>query len=101
MSREFVSWQVAGVDYAVGVPAGTVLKDPMTINMAGVSLDVADQIANVTGNNVVLSGYHFSLRAAGKFRLTAAAAPLSRMIILRSAVPIQIQRYTSAPLPAM
>jgi len=30
---------VAGVDYAVGIPQGTVLKDPATINMAGVTVD--------------------------------------------------------------
>ena len=37
------SWNVAGVDYAVGVPAGTVLKDPNTIlNMAaGVSANTS------------------------------------------------------------
>src|SRR5262249_43812194 len=28
-------WQVAGVDYAVGVPVGTTLRDPATISMAG------------------------------------------------------------------
>jgi DnaJ-class molecular chaperone len=55
------AWNVAGVDYAVGVPADTVLKDPMTINMAGVSLDTVNHVVNVTGNNVVLSGYDFSL----------------------------------------
>ena len=55
------SWNVAGVDYAVGVPSGTVLKDPSTISMAGVSVDVADHVINVSGNNVTLSGYDFSL----------------------------------------
>jgi T5SS/PEP-CTERM-associated repeat protein len=54
-------WEVAGVDYAVGVPSGTVLKDPATISMAGVNLDVKNAVAFVTGNNVTLNGYDFSL----------------------------------------
>ena len=53
------SWNVAGVDYHVGIPAGTVLKDPATINMAGVS--VSGQTVTVNGNNVTLNGYDFSL----------------------------------------
>lgn len=52
---------VAGVDYAVGVPAGTVLKDPSTISMAGVSVDTVDHIININGSNVTLNGYDFSL----------------------------------------
>jgi hypothetical protein len=54
------AWQVAGVDYAVG-PTSTPLKDPATISMAGVSVDTATRTINITGNNVTLSGYDFSL----------------------------------------
>jgi hypothetical protein len=55
------SWQVAGVDYAVGNPSNLTLKDPSTISMAGVSVDTAHHMITVTGNNVTLSGYDFSL----------------------------------------
>ena len=53
-------WQVAGVDYAVGINAGTALGNPLTINMAGVSLDTTNKIVYVTGNNVVLNGWNFT-----------------------------------------
>ena len=52
-------WKVAGVDYAVGIPAGTVLKNPTTINMTGVSIN--GNVIYITGNNVTLDGYDFSL----------------------------------------
>ena len=55
------SWQVAGVDYAVGVPSGTVLKNPATISMAGVSVNTSTHVISITGNNVTLDGYDFSL----------------------------------------
>lgn len=55
------TWNVAGVDYAVGYASGTVLKAPSTISMAGVSVDSANHIINVSGSNVTLSGYDFSL----------------------------------------
>jgi hypothetical protein len=55
------SWNVAGVDYAVGMPSGTILKAPSTISMVGVSVDVADHVIKVSGNNITLSGYDFSL----------------------------------------
>ena len=53
-------WQVAGVDYAVGINAGTVLKNPLTINMAGVSVDATNHVVFVSGNNVVLNGWNFT-----------------------------------------
>ncbi|MDE5452804.1 hypothetical protein GWE18_07965 [Bradyrhizobium sp. CSA112] len=52
-------WKVAGVDYAVGVPSSTVLKNPSTIRMSGVSIDTANHLIRVTGNNVTLDGYDF------------------------------------------
>jgi hypothetical protein len=53
-------WRVAGVDYCVGYPTNTVLKNPATISMAGVSVDVAHKSITVTGSNVTLDGYDFS-----------------------------------------
>src|SRR5690242_16052413 len=54
-------WKVAGVDYAVGVPSGTALKDPSLISMAGVSVNKTAHTVTVAGSNVVLTGYDFSL----------------------------------------
>jgi hypothetical protein len=54
-------WNVAGVDYAVGTPSGTTLKDPSTISLSGVSVDKVGHYVTVTGNDVVVSGYDFSL----------------------------------------
>ena len=43
------AWNVAGVDYAVGYAAGTVLKDPMTGALpAGVTRDVANHTFLIT-----------------------------------------------------
>ena len=53
-------WKVAGVDYAVGVPAGTVLADPTTISIPGVELNTASHIIVISASNVTLSGYDFS-----------------------------------------
>ena len=55
------SWNVAGVDYYVGVSAGTVLQNPATITMAGVTVDSTNHTVTITGDNVALSGYDFSL----------------------------------------
>jgi len=54
-------WNVAGVDYYVGVRTGTVLKNPDTIRMAGVSVNTTSHTVTITGNNITLSGYDFSL----------------------------------------
>jgi hypothetical protein len=54
-------WRVAGVDYCVGNPSNITLKDPSTISMSGVSVDTAHHMITVTGNNVTLDGYDFSL----------------------------------------
>ncbi|TYO60738.1 hypothetical protein FXV83_42245 [Bradyrhizobium hipponense] len=53
-------WNVAGVDYCVGYPAKTLLKDPATISLAEVSVDVANRSITVTGDDVTLDGYDFS-----------------------------------------
>ncbi|WP_439360873.1 right-handed parallel beta-helix repeat-containing protein [Bradyrhizobium sp. DASA03007] len=55
------TWSVAGVDYAVGYASGTTLSNPSTISMADVSVDQVNHIINITGSNVTLSGYDFSL----------------------------------------
>jgi hypothetical protein len=54
-------WMVAGVDYYVGVPQGLALLNPDTISMKGVQVDASSKSITITGNNVTLSGYDFSL----------------------------------------
>jgi hypothetical protein len=66
------AWRVAGVDYCVGYPASTVLKDPTTISMPGVTVNTANQTVTVTGSNVTLDGYDFSLN--GGWQVTVASA---------------------------
>jgi hypothetical protein len=56
------SWNVAGVDYAVGIQSGITLQDPLTGALpAGVTRDATNHIFTISGNNVVLSGWNFSL----------------------------------------
>ncbi|WP_157461057.1 MULTISPECIES: hypothetical protein [Bradyrhizobium] len=52
-------WRVAGVDYCVGYSTNTPIRDPATISMEGVSLDVARKSITVTGDDVTLDGYDF------------------------------------------
>ncbi|MFK4539646.1 hypothetical protein ABIA00_007829 [Bradyrhizobium ottawaense] len=55
------NWSVAGVDYYVGAPSGITLKNPATIAMSGVSVNTSSHIVTVSGSNVTLDGYDFSL----------------------------------------
>ena len=55
------SWPVAGIDYAVGVPAGLHLQDPATLSLPGVTADAAQHLIYVTGDDVVLDSIDFSL----------------------------------------
>jgi len=68
------SWNVAGVDYHVGVAAGTVLKDPSTISVAGVSVDSSSHIVTVNGKNVTLNGYDFSLNGGWQLTIERSAS---------------------------
>ncbi len=68
-------WHVAAVDYCVGYPADKNLRDPATINMVGVKVDMARHIVTVTGDSVVLDGYDFSL--AGGWGVVTKAANTS------------------------
>jgi hypothetical protein len=70
------SWQVAGVDYAVG-PTSTPLKDPATISMAGVSVDSSSRTISITGNNVTLDGYDFSLHGGYQIAIDGANTTIS------------------------
>lgn len=54
-------WKVAGVDYAVGFPATLILKNPALINRPGVSVDLTNRLIRITGNNITLDGYDFTM----------------------------------------
>ena len=55
-------WEVAGVDYAVGVPSGTTLKDWWTLSGPGISVDKVTGVVLVTNTTgVTLDGIDFSL----------------------------------------
>lgn len=65
-------FNVAGVDYYVGVPAGTVLSDPSTISISGVTVNATAHTVAVTGNNITLSGINFGLDNGWKVTITGA-----------------------------
>ena len=71
------AWQVAGVDYYVGIPSGTVLLNPATISMPGVTVNASTHTIEVTGNNVTLSGYDFSLNGGWEVYQAAGANNLT------------------------
>lgn len=54
------SWKVAGVDYPVGISAGTILKNPAIINLPGVTTNAAAHEVHIRADNVTLSGYDFA-----------------------------------------
>jgi hypothetical protein len=54
-------WKVAGVDYRVGYPSGQVFKDPATISMTGVLVDLGQKVVQVQTDNITLDGYDFTL----------------------------------------
>ena len=56
-------WKVAGVDYAVGVPAGVVLKDPESLGVIpdGATINIHNHTITVMGASVTLDGFDFGL----------------------------------------
>src|SRR6185437_11221022 len=74
------TWNVAAVDYHVGVPAGTVLKSPATISMAGVSVNTASHTVIVAGSNVTLDGYDFSLNGGWQVDVRGSNATIENSI---------------------
>src|SRR6267378_7025511 len=70
------TWEVAGVDYAVG-PTSTPLKDPATISMAGVSINSSTRTISISGDNVTLNGYDFSLHGGYQIAIDGANTTIS------------------------
>ncbi|MBW5438023.1 hypothetical protein FXB41_25675 [Bradyrhizobium canariense] len=69
-------WRVAGVDYCVGHDTNAILKDPATISMEGTAVDATKQLVTVTGNNIALDSYDFSLNGGWQVRALAANAKI-------------------------
>jgi hypothetical protein len=70
-------WNVAGVDYAVGIPTGTVLKDWQTISQMGVSVDTTNNTVYLSGNNVTLNAIDFSLHGGAQLVITGSNDTIS------------------------
>src|SRR6266404_7826154 len=68
--------KVAGVDYAVG-PTSTPLKDPATISMAGISVAPSTRTVTISGNNITLDGYDFSLHGGYQMVVEGANTTIS------------------------
>lgn len=63
------SWEVAGVDYAVGVPAGTQLKDWQTLSGPGIT--ISGNMVRIDGQSGVhLDGIDFSTNGGAFLYLT-------------------------------
>jgi hypothetical protein len=59
----FTPWNMPGVDYHVGIPAGTTLKDPTVASNLPSGAAVASSVVTVSGCNVTLDAFDFTLHA--------------------------------------
>ena len=62
-------WDVAGVDYYVGMPSDTVLKDPAAAP-DGCSYDDSTPTLQCNGDGLIVSGYDFSLHGGTKIKIS-------------------------------
>ena len=65
-------WNVAGVDYPVGVPAGISLKDPTKAALPTGCLFSGSTVTCSGGTPITLSGYDFSLHNGTSLTISAA-----------------------------
>jgi hypothetical protein len=63
-------WNVAGVDYYVGVPSGAALADPSTNAPAGCTFSSGSSQLACSGSNIVVKGFDFSLNGGMKLYIT-------------------------------
>lgn len=69
-------WSVAAVGYSVGYPSGQVFKDPQTDALpSGVTVNTTSHLVTVTGNNVTLDGWDFSLHGGYSLNLASGSGP--------------------------
>ena len=79
------SWNVAGVDYAVGIPQGIVLKDPFAggvlapaLVALGGSANSSNHVITFSGvNNAVISGWDFSLEGGWTVQINSSNATIA------------------------
>lgn len=55
------TWNMPGIDYYVGVPSGTILKDPTVAANLPSGAAYASSIVTITGCNVTLNSFDFTL----------------------------------------
>jgi hypothetical protein len=67
------AWRAAGVGYAVGYPAGMVLKNPSTLSLTGVAVDATAHRITVAASNITLEGFDFSINGGWTINIIAAA----------------------------
>jgi hypothetical protein len=91
-------WQVAGVDYRVGIRAGVSLLDPATIPRSVATSAGSDpMVINLTSDNVTLDGYDFTLRGWWQIRsnghrnLTLRNSKLQNLCIYMDAGPLTVE----------
>jgi hypothetical protein len=91
-------WQVAGVDYRVGISAGVSLSDPATIPRSEATMFGDDpMVLNLTSDNVTLDGYDFTLRGWWQIRsnghrnLTIRNSKLQNLCIYMDAGPLTVE----------
>ena len=70
-------WKLAGVDYAVGIPSSVTLADPNTLSISGVTRCAIGACSGntrpyiqITGNNVTVCGYDFSMNGGWQVEIT-------------------------------
>lgn len=68
------AWNVAGVDYPVGYPAATVLRDPTSCSCLPAGSSYASNVITVTGANVTLDAFDLSVASGITLVVTAAAS---------------------------
>ena len=92
------AWKVAGVDYRVGAPLGSPLKDPSAISMPDVFVDAIRRIVTITGDHVLLSGYDFSSHGGYMLQVKGAGDTIanSNFELGSNATPFLIQGTPSS-----
>lgn len=80
-------WQVAGIDYHVGIPAGTVLKDPTLAGALppGATYSATAHTVTVAANGVTLDAYDFSLHGGIRLVVTAADVTVRNCLFVTGA----------------
>jgi hypothetical protein len=77
-------WKSAGIDYAVGAPSGMSLKDPAAILISGVSVDTANHLVEVSGNDITLDGYDFSLNGGWSVHVSGSNVRLLNSVFIET-----------------